>query len=99
MHRYAYEALVGPIPDGKQIDHLCRNRACCNPEHLEPVTIQENIRRGEGPQAINARKTHCIRGHALSGDNLYLVPKSGRRNCVICRQAASNRADERRRAA
>jgi hypothetical protein len=62
-HRVAYEAACGPIPDGLVIDHLCRNRACCNPAHMEPVTPGENVRRGNCPPMVNARKTHCKSGH------------------------------------
>lgn len=61
-HRAVYEALVGPIPKGLTIDHLCRNRSCVNPDHLEPVTSNENMRRQQHP---NRGKTHCIRGHSL----------------------------------
>ena len=61
-HRAAYEMLVGPIPDGLQLDHLCRNRPCVNPAHLEPVTGRENVLRGTGFAAENAAKTHCVRG-------------------------------------
>lgn len=83
-HRYAYELLKGKIPTGLQLDHLCRNRACVNPEHLEVVTQQENIRRGECAAARHARQIHCKRGHPLSGDNLYITP-DGRRQCKICK--------------
>src|ERR1035437_6893898 len=64
-HRFAYELLVGPIPEGLQLDHLCRNRACVNPDHLEPVTRRVNILRGVGFGAVNAKKTECPRGHPL----------------------------------
>jgi hypothetical protein len=88
VHRMAYELLVGPIPEGKQLDHLCRNRACVNPEHLEPVTCQVNLLRGATLAAKNAAKTHCHRGHLLIGGNLYVNPK-GHRECKRCRANAS----------
>lgn len=84
-HRVVYEALVGPIPDGMQLDHLCRNTGCVRPDHLEPVTRKENILRGESPHAKNARKTHCPKGHPLDG-----TERKGR-NCKTCRREA-NRA-------
>lgn len=83
-HRLAYELLISPIPHGLVIDHLCRNRRCVNPFHLEVVTFKENIRRGEGSAGINARKTHCKYGHPLSGENLYITPSNGKRQCKIC---------------
>jgi hypothetical protein len=83
-HRVAYELLVGPIPEGKQLDHLCRNRACWNPEHLEVVTGKENTLRGIGRTAANAAKTHCNRGHELAGDNLYVY--DGQRKCRACKR-------------
>jgi hypothetical protein len=80
-HRFFYELLIGPIPNGLTLDHLCRVRACVRPGHLEPVTSRENTLRGTNPPAQNARKTHCKRGHPLSGSNLYVRPRGGR----ICR--------------
>jgi len=77
-HRVAYELLVGPIPEGLHLDHLCRNRACCNPEHLEPVTNAENIRRAA------AAKTHCKNGHPYTAENVYVRP-TGSRYCTPCR--------------
>ena len=82
-HRVAYEALVGAIPDGMQLDHLCRIHLCVNPDHLEPVTPQENTLRGFGPAGINARKTHCIHGHEFTPENTYI--KGGWRICRECK--------------
>lgn len=80
--RVVYEALVGPIPNGLELDHLCRNRGCVNPLHLEPVTHQENVRRGVGPTAINARKTRCIHGHEFTPENT--IVRSDGRACRPC---------------
>lgn len=77
-HRWAYEQAKGPVPEGLVLDHLCRNRWCCNPDHLEPVTNEENILRGESPPAQNARKATCPEGHD------YKVDGGGRR-CPTCR--------------
>lgn len=93
-HRWAYEYYVGPIPEGMHLDHLCRNRKCCNPEHLEPVTPRENMLRGVAPAAQHARKTHCPVGHEYSGDNLYVHPVKGYR---VCRACGRIRARENRR--
>jgi len=90
-HRRAYELAVGPIPAGYQIDHLCRNRGCVNPTHLEAVTKRDNILRGTSPSALAARQTHCAQGHPFAGDNLFIV--SGRRVCGICRRESVRRAN------
>lgn len=89
-HRYAYELLVGPIPEGLQLDHLCRDRACCNPDHLEPVTQRENLRRGIGPAGLNARKTKCPKGHPYDEANTY-THSAGWRQCRACRREMSRR--------
>lgn len=83
-HRATYEAFVGPIPPGLQIDHLCRNRACLNPAHMEAVTQHENWIRGMSPFAVHARKTACIHGHAFDEANTHITP-AGRRCCRRCR--------------
>lgn len=83
-HRIMYEAIHGEIPPGLDIDHLCRNRRCCNPQHLEAVTRRENLLRGMGWTAINARKTHCKRGHEFTDEN---TRHDGRgRQCRACDQ-------------
>jgi hypothetical protein len=81
VHRLVYETLVGEIPHGLVTDHLCRVRRCCNPAHVEPVTIAENTRRGI-PGRYNAKKTHCKRGHEFDAENTYL--HRGRRQCRAC---------------
>jgi hypothetical protein len=83
-HRWAYEYFVGPIRLGLTLDHLCRNRRCVNPGHLEPVTIRENLLRGESASAANARKTHCPKGHPLV-DSPFPSHQAGQhRYCPIC---------------
>lgn len=84
-YRAAYEMFVGPVPEGMQLDHLCRNRACVNPAHLEPVSQQVNIARGASPSAISVRTNACSRGHDLS--SAAVRRPDGRRYCGECRRA------------
>jgi hypothetical protein len=88
-HRVSYEIEHGNLPDSLVIDHLCRNRGCVRPSHLEAVTFTENVLRGDGPTAKNARKTHCKRNHPLSGENLYVNPQ-GFRQCRTCMRMRKN---------
>lgn len=81
-HRFSYSLVHGDIEG--VLDHLCRNRACVNPDHLEDVSNKENCMRGEAPTAINARKTHCPRGHEYNEENTYVRP-TGSRECKVCR--------------
>lgn len=91
-HRLSYEMHRGPIPAGMFLDHLCRVRACINPDHLEPVTARENLLRGIGHPAINAAKTHCKRGHEFTPDNTYRAPNyPTRRMCKVCSKGARTR--------
>ena len=92
-HRYSYEYFVGEIPKNLDIDHLCRVRNCVNPDHLEPVTRSENVKRAH---KIKGSKTHCPRGHPYSGDNLYIAP-NGSLNCRRCGKEAGRRYQERKK--
>lgn len=88
VHRIIYEHFRGHLPvytgDGLELDHLCRNRRCCNPDHLDLVPHRENVLRGEGVAAINARKTHCKHGHPFSEENTYVVLHRRGRMCKEC---------------
>lgn len=93
-HRAAYLLLVGEIPDGLTLDHLCGTLLCVRPDHLEPVTLRQNILRGGGPAAIHARQDVCGRGHPFSEENTH-IRKGGWRACKTCRRV-SNRAAKAR---
>ena len=96
-HRLAWEWANGRIPEDLEIDHLCRIRHCVNPDHMELVTTRENILRGVGPTAQNARKTACKRGHPFTPKNTW-VRKNGQRRCRICHRILKKRYRERKRA-
>lgn len=96
-HRFSYEAFVGPIPDGLEIDHLCRNRACVNPEHLEAVTHSVNVWRGDAPLR-NRLKTHCPNGHPYDEQNTLLEQQGRARRCRICRRKRVQARRARKRA-
>lgn len=93
-HRFVYERLVGPIPEGMTLDHLCFNSLCVNPEHLEPCTNAENNRRGNSLSAQRARQTHCVNGHEFNEKNTgtRARPQGGR----VCRECARLREARKR---
>lgn len=88
-HRFVYSYLRGPIPKGLLLDHLCRNKICCNPDHLEPATWATNIARGEGVAPKNLAKTHCPQGHGYTVENTYIWNKQ--RFCRACHYTHSMR--------
>lgn len=98
-HRYSYELAKGPIPEGLELDHLCRNRACVRPDHLDPVTHVENVRRGEsvGPKP-DRYLSSCKYGHVFDDANTYIHPRTGRRWCRACRVRRVSACKKRRRA-
>lgn len=91
-HRLSYEIHTGTkLRPECHLDHLCRNRGCVNPAHLEPVTQRENTLRGFGPTALNSRKTHCKYGHPLSGKNLCAGSRPRERRCRTCHRNEARR--------
>ena len=97
-HRWAYRRFVGELIDGLTIDHLCRNTKCCNPEHLEQVTLQENLKRTTGLRFSHYAKgdrTHCSKGHELTPENRY--KRKGRVNSYLCKICTSEYHRERNR--
>jgi len=96
-HRLSYEEKYGKIPQGLQIDHLCRNRKCCNPDHLEAVTHLVNVQRGLAGKINNnqSKKTHCPQGHEYNEENT--VDISGRRHCRLCRQIRARQDYQRKK--
>ena len=94
-HRCSYLLTHGSIPDGLYLDHLCRNRSCVNPSHLQPVSARENLMRGDTKAANNMTKTHCPSGHAYTGDNLRVF--GGSRQCRTCVLMHGRKYDAKRR--
>lgn len=95
-HRASYRLFVGRLLPGWDIDHLCRNPSCVNPEHLELVTHRENVLRGAGPSARNYQKPECVKGHEFDELNTYISP-AGARQCRKCRAAAERKGQKARR--
>lgn len=95
VHRVMYEQLVAEIPAGLVLDHLCRNRACVNPWHLEPVSNRVNVLRGVSPAAVNASRGACINGHEFTPENT--LTGGGRRQCRECNRRRCLVASRRRR--
>lgn len=91
-YRFVYRILVGPIPTGMTLDHVCRDKRCVNPDHMEIVTTGENALRGSGPAAMNKRKTHCNKGHLFTPESTYVERLTGKRHCTPCTRIRQRRA-------
>jgi hypothetical protein len=98
VHQVMYEMFVGPVPDGLELDHLCRVPRCASPAHLEAVTHKVNMLRSQTPAAANATKTHCDRGHEYDLLNTYFAPGTGHRQCRACNQDRERRRSRRKTA-
>jgi len=98
-HRFSYQVIVGPVPDGLQLDHMCRVHRCVNPSHLHPVTKRDNVLLGQGVSAQNARKTHCVNGHPFDSSNTAYIKEGNwtRRRCITCRRKHGREATRRYR--
>lgn len=99
-HKVLWEHINGPVPDGQDLDHLCRNRACVNPSHLEVVSHRENVLRGESDFARKAQQTHCKHGHEFTAENTIHPDRKhpNSRKCRICKRRMTNEAGRRHRA-
>lgn len=97
VHRISWQEFRGEIPEGLHLDHLCRNTACINPDHLEPVTTRVNTLRGVGVSAVNARKTHCKEGHEFTPENTGVYKRANGTTYRGCRTCGRINAAKRRK--
>ena len=96
-HRAAWILTYGSIDHTLTLDHLCRNRACVNPAHLEQVSLRSNILRGESVSAVYAKRTHCKHGHGYTPKNTRIDPTTGGRRCRICEHRRVTESNARKR--
>lgn len=97
-HRLVYEHTYGPVPDGHDVDHLCRNTLCCNPAHLRALPARENqVVVSSSPSSLNRVKTQCKRGHRFTPDNTYVNPTDGKRSCRTCSRSRDLTRPSRRK--